>query len=127
MASKKMVMFSSACILMIMVFFSTSYTAKAARVAGLGREIECLAAAGSVLPCESFMLGKSDQPTQECCDGLQELDKEAKKSIDDKRKICQCLENGFNNLTLHPQKLKKLTQICGVSSLPSDPKFDCSR
>ncbi|GAA0170883.1 hypothetical protein LIER_41041 [Lithospermum erythrorhizon] len=118
-ATKTTIIFSSACIMLI-VFISTTNTAKA-------DELECLGTFGSVVSCEEYLTGKGDQPEQECCSTLQDLDNIAMKSLDDQKRICQCLENAIKAVSLYPQRLNDLNSFCGVSYLPNDPNFDCSR
>ncbi|EEF44397.1 Nonspecific lipid-transfer protein 3 precursor, putative [Ricinus communis] len=44
------------------------------------------------LPCYRFITGKMNEPTQDCCWGVAELNSIAKQNSTEPQRICQCIE-----------------------------------
>ncbi|KDP25299.1 hypothetical protein JCGZ_20455 [Jatropha curcas] len=80
-------------------------------------------------PCVSYLIKTDPKPSKPCCDGVNSL-AHYSNNKDDRKRICQCLENSAAD---YPQidysLLPSLPNKCGVNILlPAvSPTFNCSK
>ncbi|KAI4328904.1 hypothetical protein L6164_021222 [Bauhinia variegata] len=79
--------------------------------------------------CASFIeQGGTDQPSEECCNGVKNLNQNAKTKAD-RVQICECIKKGLINIAYDPNRIPLLPKACVISDLtlpPIDKNTDCN-
>ncbi|KAL6493952.1 hypothetical protein OROGR_031861 [Orobanche gracilis] len=88
----------------------------------------CAEVVMDLAPCLSFLQGKSNNPTPQCCDGVKAL-KSIEKTKEDRVASCNCGKQALSMYNYDPNKLPLLPKQCAVDfNLPAiDKNFDCSK
>ncbi|CAA0816628.1 Non-specific lipid-transfer protein 8 [Striga hermonthica] len=88
----------------------------------------CTQVLNDLAPCLSFLQGKIDQPTAQCCGGIKAL-KAIVKTKEDRVAACNCGKQALSMVDYDPKRLPLIPKPCGVdfNLPPIDKNFDCSK
>ncbi|XP_050236268.1 non-specific lipid-transfer protein A-like [Mercurialis annua] len=89
--------------------------------------VPCSEIVKAVAPCLNYVLGKSNEPSANCCAGVKKA-YEGIKSKADKQAACNCLKASLSKLTYDPNRISALPKKCHYSFTipPVSSKFNCA-
>jgi hypothetical protein len=89
--------------------------------------LSCSSVILEVSLCVDFIINGSPQPSQQCCNGVKDLND---KIIDkaDQQALCQCIQQVLFDITYDPSRITLLGNKCGLSDNlpPIDHNTDCT-
>ncbi|KAI3740916.1 hypothetical protein L2E82_31391 [Cichorium intybus] len=89
-------------------------------------QTNCQDVIAKLMPCESFILGFSTEPSPQCCASAQDLVRAANASRDVLRATCRCLKNAVQSIPVDLSNAARITSLCNLNlSIPIDPSVDC--
>lgn len=91
--------------------------------------LSCDEVKNGLVPCLSFVKGKTNQPPAACCSGAQKISNEAK-SPAAKKDICTCIQKSLASIGPYDKNyIPLIPQKCGIPITlpPIDAETDCSK
>ncbi|KAI4355228.1 hypothetical protein L6164_004021 [Bauhinia variegata] len=92
--------------------------------------IPCTEVIKEVTPCADFLVqDSSNQPSKDCCNGVIDLNKNAK-TKPDRVQVCECIKQALANAKYDPNRIPLLPKACGISDLtlpPINKNTDCNK
>lgn len=93
---------------------------------------DCMEASKNLFPCISYLAGWPNvfEPTSNCCSGIQNLNRKAKRLKAAPGRICQCIEDiaYVMNIQFEVSRVESLPGKCHLHlSFPISIGMDCSK